>query len=183
MFFLKTLDISNKRFTTICKKTDAIGICAKDQRGTGPGRKMEPARRKLVMEHIQMFPRYTSHYSRKSNLNTRYLSPELNIKKMFSLYKEYCTEKNATPVKESYYRYIFNTQFNLRFHRPNSDTCSRCDTYGNIIKHSQDEIKIREAQIKQEVHHKKAEKALAIKKSDVLDNKDSADTCVICFDL
>ncbi|CAG9762722.1 unnamed protein product [Ceutorhynchus assimilis] len=45
------------------------------------------------------------------------------------------------------------------------------------------ETKIKEAQIKQEVHHKKAEKALATKKSDVLDNKDSADTCVICFDL
>lgn len=183
MFFLKTLDISNKRFTTVCAKTDSIGICAKDQRGTGLGRKMEPARRTLVMEHIQMFPKYTSHYSRKSNLNTRYLSPELNVKKMFSLYKEYCTEKDATPVKESYYRYIFNTQFNLRFHRPNSDTCSKCDTYENIIKHSQDEIKIKEVQIKQEVHHKKAEKALATKKSDVLNNRDSADTCVICFDL
>lgn len=58
MFFRKTLDISNKRFTTVCAKTDAVDICAKDKRGIGLGRKMEPARQKLVTEHIQMFPKY-----------------------------------------------------------------------------------------------------------------------------
>ncbi|KAK5648264.1 hypothetical protein RI129_003156 [Pyrocoelia pectoralis] len=79
MFFLKTFDVSNKRFTTVCSKTSSLGICGKDRRGTGPGRKMEQKRRKLVIEHINMFPKYRSHYSRQSNLNTRYLSPELNI--------------------------------------------------------------------------------------------------------
>lgn len=122
MFFLKTFAISNKRFTTVCEKSSAVGIIEKDKRGLGPGKKIDSVKRKQVTEHIKMFPKYRSHYSRNSNYKTRYLSPELNIKKMYDLYIKHCEEKKIIPVKHSYYRYIFNTEFNLRFHRPNSDT-------------------------------------------------------------
>lgn len=43
-----------------------------------------------INTHINSFPKRQSHYSRCDNLNVKYLSPELNISKMYKLYlKEY----------------------------------------------------------------------------------------------
>lgn len=94
-FFLKTIDISSKRFTTVCAKTSDASICDKDHRGKGSGRKMDANQRKFVIEHIKLFRKYKSHYSRKSNIDTRYLSTELNISKLYQLYLEFCKEKEA----------------------------------------------------------------------------------------
>ncbi|KAK5648067.1 hypothetical protein RI129_002959 [Pyrocoelia pectoralis] len=82
-FFLKTFDISNKRFTFVCKKTNHLGMAQPDKRGKGKNhRKMNEENRTFVITHIKMFPRYKSHYSRKSNSETKYLSSNLNIKKI-----------------------------------------------------------------------------------------------------
>ncbi|CAH1983569.1 unnamed protein product [Acanthoscelides obtectus] len=58
---------------------------------------------------------------------------------MYKLYQEFCIDKQELPVKESYCRHIFNTEFNLRFHKPYSDTCSHCDNLQNLIKYSTNE--------------------------------------------
>lgn len=42
---------------------------------------------------------------------------------MYDLYKEYCDNNERHPVKISYNRHIFNTQYNLGFHAPHKDTC------------------------------------------------------------
>nr|CAH7733183.1 unnamed protein product [Callosobruchus chinensis] len=63
-FFLNTLSISNKRFTTVCQKISAEGFVQTDQRGKHtPSNKIDNMRRCEVIEHIQKFPRYRSHYS------------------------------------------------------------------------------------------------------------------------
>nr|CAH7733182.1 unnamed protein product [Callosobruchus chinensis] len=46
---------------------------------------------------------------------------------MYELYVEWCNENEKVPVKESYYRFIFCTEFNLKFHKPHSDTCNTCE--------------------------------------------------------
>ena len=33
------------------------------------------------------------------------------------------------PVSPSVFRYIFNTKFNLHFHKIANDTCQKCDGY------------------------------------------------------
>lgn len=183
-FFLKTFDISNKRFTIVCNKTSHLGIAEPDKRGKGQThRKMKDETRNSVINHIKKFPRYRSHYSRKDNAHTKYLSSDLNVKMMYDLYKKACEEENKSPAKLSYYRFIFNNEFNLRFHRPLSDTCSRCDKYQNIIKHSTDTSKIAESKVQLDVHQRKAEKAMTMKKKDIETYKSSTDTMVICLDL
>lgn len=168
----------------VCKKTDALGICEVDQRGKQPSvNKIDQDTRDFVIQHIKLFPRYRSHYSRKDNSNTRYLCPELNITKLYSLYKEHCVENNKVPAKLSYYRRIFNTEFNLRFHKPHTDTCSRCDSLQNIIKHSANEASVNSAKIALEIHQRKANKATEAKDLDVTMHKNMTDTTVICFDL
>lgn len=167
-FFLKTFDISNRRFTTVCEKTSSLGICKTDKRGKASSvNKINQETRNAVIQHIRMFPKYKSHYSRKDNMNTRYLSPDLNIAKLLKLYKEYCEENNHVAVKLSYYRHVFNTEFNLRFHRPHTDTCSTCDALQNVIKHSTNEEKVASSKVKLEHHQRRAEKAVSCKLSDI----------------
>lgn len=184
-FFLRTFDISVRRFQVVCRKTTELGMTEPDKRGKKePPNKIKESSKKFVITHINMFPKYKSHYSRKDNPNTKYLSGELSINKMYKLYEEFCFEKQEAPVKQSYYRFIFNTEFNLRFHKPYSDTCSRCDSLQNIINHSRDDAVLSEAKRDLEIHQRKAQKATDAKKSDIFENKnDSKNTAVICFDL
>nr|CAH7727756.1 unnamed protein product [Callosobruchus chinensis] len=183
-FFLRTFDISVRRFQIVCNKTTDLSMTEPDKRGKKePPNKISESRKKFVISHINMFPRYSSHYSRKDNPDAKYLSGELNISKMYKLYREFCTEKQELPVKESYYRFIFNTEFNLRFHKPYSDTCSRCDTLQNLIKYSTNEDVVTNAKRDLELHQRKAKQATESKKADIAENKNSKNTAVICFDL
>jgi len=53
---------------------------------------------------------------------------------MFKAYQEFCnTVKHVEPKKQNFYRHIFNTEFNLSFHRPNTDTCDICDKLTKTI--------------------------------------------------
>ncbi|KXJ20296.1 hypothetical protein AC249_AIPGENE28589 [Exaiptasia diaphana] len=129
-----------------------------------------------IKQHIQSFPTEISHYSRDDNPNKKYLSADLSINRMYMLYLEkeepqvwkrqqervIAKQQNvAMPqefkpiVSETSYRLIFNTQFNLGFGRPRTDTCSKCDEL-NI---SGDTILLQE-------HHKRAEEGYASKRSD-----------------
>ena len=44
-----------------------------------------------------------------------------------------CLEEVSTPVKESFYRFIFNSEFNISFHIPKSDRCDRCESYQTAL--------------------------------------------------
>ena len=46
---------------------------------------------------------------------------------MYDLYKQTCEKEKNTYVKSSYYRYIFNTSFNINFHVPKTDRCEKCE--------------------------------------------------------
>lgn len=70
---------------------------------------------------------------------------------MYKLYEQFCAEKMVKPEKISFYRYIFTTEFNLSFHRPNTDTCDKCDRLKITIDHGTPEQK-RQAEIEKELH-------------------------------
>lgn len=135
-FFLKTLDFSNTRLQNLInkKKLSSSGVSPRDTRGNRPPEnKINQERISNIKQHINQFPKYVSHYSRKKNPKCKYLDPGLTIKKMYTLYQELCAGKRIQPEKESYYRHIFNTQFNLRFHRPLTDTCGVCAIHCKIL--------------------------------------------------
>ena len=81
-----------------------------------------------VMNHIRSFPAVESHYCR-SETTRMFLEAGLNVSKMYDLYLQMCSENNMEPVKQSYYRFIFKTEFNLAFHQPKKDRCDRCEEY------------------------------------------------------
>lgn len=65
-----------------------------------------------------------------------------------------CENKNKPPVKEYTYRKIFNTQFNLSFHKPSTDTCVTCDKLQHEI-----EAGNLQSKVAKEIHLSKAEAA------------------------
>ena len=96
------------------------------------------------MSHISSFPAQESHYSCKDNHECKYLSENLNIKRMWHLYLQKNEPKQierieeklpfSGRVKESAYRNIFNTCFNIGFGCPRSGMCSTCDSLNVKIK-------------------------------------------------
>lgn len=60
-----------------------------------------------VKAHISSFPVVESHYCLTS-AERQYLEPTLNVSRMYDLYRLKCSENGNTPVKESYYQFIFN---------------------------------------------------------------------------
>ena len=131
--FLNTLAISEKVMRTAVNKRTSDGVILPDKRG---GRyenlkEKDEVVRAAVLAHINKFPKMESHFCRKST-SKEYLHPDLNIKKMFYLYKE----ENEQP-KCSYhtYRRVFKS-LHVSFHHPKKDQCSLCLSYreGNAAK-------------------------------------------------
>lgn len=117
--------------------------------------------------HIKSFPSRESHYSSKDNNGVTYLSPDLTISKMYNMYLEkhesdYLVARRLDQtikpiVKYSYFAHRFNTNFNIHFSSPRSDTCQTCDKFQNILKSETNEDAINELKLEKELHLRKAE--------------------------
>ena len=84
-------------------KTFATGIAKQDQRGKkAPANKIEAGILQTVHDHLNMFQKVESHYSRKDSKKL-YIADtsdfyKLTIMKMYNLYKEKCSDDNIKPV-------------------------------------------------------------------------------------
>ncbi|XP_072402345.1 uncharacterized protein [Diabrotica undecimpunctata] len=186
MFFLKTLDISNGRYSRILNGISDVGITAVDKRGRAPcPNKLSQDVIDKVKRHIDMFPKYISHYTRHYNPRRRYLPSFLTIRKMYKCYLEHCQENNEAPVKEWFYRRVFNTEFNLSFHHPLSDTCNKCDKFETSIKSCTSESDKKKIMCERELHHRKAESGIQAKKEAkiVAETSRNEEVVSVCFDL
>ena len=97
---------------------EAGGSPQLDKRGRHePGSKTPEEAISYVKQHISSFPQYESHYSRTDNPNRKYLSPDLMVAKMYSMYKEKSANDGKEPVSEWLYRRVFSENFNLAFGR------------------------------------------------------------------
>ena len=95
--------------------------------------KISQANTDNVRNHINSFPRYTSHYSRHRNLDREYLNLGLNLNQLHNLYCDECESHNGQPVEKWCYDKIFIEEFNLSFKKPSTDTCITCDRLQNIL--------------------------------------------------
>ena len=70
-----------------------------------------------VRSHIESFPDMESHYPRKES-NRKFLSSNLNIRRMYDLYVEVCQQRGRRADNHRKYRQIFCDEYNLSFHVP-----------------------------------------------------------------
>lgn len=141
-YFLDSFKISDGRLFRALKKVRNGAEPGSDMRGKQtPANKIDDRRVNGVRTHIESFPAHQSHYTRAHNPNKKYLQENLNIKLMYTLYVEYCNSKDEEPVSESFYRNVFNHEYNLDFHHPSKDTCVSCDIYKMKMETETDESK------------------------------------------
>ena len=106
------------------------------------------------------------------------LEPGLNIRKMYELYKRKCEEQQLCPVKNSTYRHIFSTEYNLGFHHPRKDQCLRCKTFKAAG--INEELQLQE---KHDQHLKRKETAQTRKKQDKEEVAKDSSFVTATFDL
>lgn len=183
-YFLQTFQISDGRMTRAIKKLKIGDQPGSDKRGSGiPVNKISDERINVVRKHISSFPSYQSHYTRAENPNRKYLAPDLNVRLMYNLYREYCKEENILPVEEPIYRRSFNNDFNLHFHVPRKDTCLKCDMHKMKMSTLEDENEKKILEIQHELHLRKAEAARTSMKLDTEKSKNDKLFYAFTFDL
>ena len=129
--FLTTLGIGEKTVYLTLDNRSGTGQAQLDKRGHHPpGIKKPDEVRQSVISHIASFPAMESHYAR-SNTSKRFLEKDLNIRKMHTLYCDKHPADSNDQVKNKYYRDIFNSAFNISFHKPKKDLCSFCFSFNN----------------------------------------------------
>lgn len=176
--FLNTLGIPDVWVETTLKKITPTGLKG-DARGRHKNRpvRIPEATLQSVRDHILLFPRVHSHYTRERS-KREYLETNVHsVIRMHKLYLEWAKENNIEKAATlATYRRIFNTEFNLGFFLPKKDQCLTCTKW----KSSQpDERRRMVDQYAEHLENKRKVKALKIK------DKDSASElkCVACFDL
>ncbi|KAF7411835.1 hypothetical protein HZH68_000795 [Vespula germanica] len=120
--FLSTFSVSEKfvRHAMDKKRSSPGGIIGPDQRGRHtPKTKKSEAVKERIREHIKSFPIERSINPKDGN-EKKYLDSRLSIAAMHKLYVLKCQEEGVPEsdiVKESYYREMFKTEFDLCFKR------------------------------------------------------------------
>ena len=132
--FLKTLDISERLVLYTLRKGQRENNCTfspDDQRGRHAAHnKSSDGLLDSVRKHIEQFPTVDPHYTR-ADTNRKFLGSDLNIHKMYQLYKDQQQNKAEQFVKVGVYRKVFCDEYNYSFHQPKKDACKRCEQYSN----------------------------------------------------
>lgn len=163
--FLCTFDLTLKRVRYIVEKcrSNESDICSPDKRGKHDNHlKVSLDQKQRVIQHIEKFPAYISHYSR-THTQKKYLAPDLSVQQMYRLYMQDCEKSDDPPVSLYYYREVFDTNFNLAFHPPKNDTCGKCDRLDMMIKTSESPEELKGEKDK---HLEDAERAYQEKRRD-----------------
>lgn len=174
-YFLSTLNISAKRIYYFFKtvQNPLTNIPRSPNKGNNGKRAVPVEAKDLVRKHINSFNCVESHYCR-ANTNKRYLDPSLNVSRMYDLYIEWLPKEMA-PVKKSMYSHIFNTEFNLAFHRPKKDLCDKCEEFKKIQDPSEEVIRLHDTHLKNKTVGRN-------ERNQDRQNKDNK-TAIITFDL
>ncbi|CAG7633511.1 unnamed protein product, partial [Allacma fusca] len=88
--FLEIFKVTRSRIENLQKRIRLGHLSFEDKRGLQPNpRKLTTEKRATILEHINSFPTYISHYCRANgDPERKYLDAELNVSKMHALYSE-----------------------------------------------------------------------------------------------
>jgi hypothetical protein len=124
--FMDILNIGSRVIETALKYKSGTGLSSHARPVQESHNRIPDTERDRIRDHIKSFPTMESHYCRKDS-QKKYLEAKLNLHQMYLLYKAECNKSNVTAQKLHVYRSIFNTEFNIAFHKPKKDTCSFCE--------------------------------------------------------
>lgn len=123
-FLSQMLKISKKKLTraTMYEAADAVA----DRRGKFPSKKIKYADTEFAKECIQEYATYESRY-KMSATSSKYLHPDLNLRKIYSIYRDRCQFTGNAVLSESSFRNsIFKPFFDLKFRKRGKGECAKC---------------------------------------------------------
>lgn len=134
--FLDTFRLSKNRVQGVVNRHFVNGSSPIEKRGGDRRLKIYELKMNAVVSFIKQFKVIESHYCRSKTAHRQYLQSELNIRKMWRMYNEQADD--ALKVKQSYFRHVFRTKFNIGFGSPRTDECSTCVSLLERIKNCKD---------------------------------------------
>ncbi|XP_031634305.1 uncharacterized protein LOC116347732 [Contarinia nasturtii] len=135
LFIEKLLKVSRGRLFRALKSLE-LNPEAVERRGSFPKKKTGDDAINLVKQFIAKFPTFESHRNKK------YLHPQLNCKKLYNLYCDFCKSKNEVALKNGNFIKIFKENFNLCFVRrvKECDLCTKPGTHKQLSDESKKEL-------------------------------------------
>lgn len=133
--FLNTLGITTCRVQFVMQNFFESGRVPTEKRGGDRKKQKFAAQRQSVHSFLKSLNCVEAHYFRGSSQQRKYLPSELNIKKIYKLFKQ--AHPNS-PVKSSYFRSIFNQDFNHGFGSSRTDVCSKYLEFQEKLKNEND---------------------------------------------
>ncbi|XP_067633255.1 uncharacterized protein [Eurosta solidaginis] len=153
-----------------------------DKRGSGGGKnKLTDEKIQLVKDHINSFPKYESHYTRRDT-SVEYLHADVSLSQMYNLF---CNKFKHDAISISAYSSIFKTM-NIKFKKPKLDTCSSCEKLRakiGIAKQEGDSILLGDLENELLAHQNKADLAYESKRNDKTSASADPTVKVYTFDL
>ena len=185
-FFLQTLGI-RPRLVEYSIHNAVNGFAKQDSRGN---HRAHNKTRDCVTETVRCFirslPAVPSHYCRAST-NRLYLPSSLqNLKRLYLGYKLHMQQQtvgnsqlNTSVASQNVFESVFRNEFNIGFHGPKKDKCSKCEKFKNIP------TEMRSNDIIQEYEQHQAEKqaTYAEHKHDQQLRTENSDVLCASFDL
>lgn len=166
--FLNTLGITNYRVQSVMQNFFESGRVPTERRGGDHKKQKYAALRQSVHRFLKSLNYVEAHYCRGSSQQRKYLPSERNIKKLFKLFKQAHPD---SPVKSSYFRSIFNQDFNLGFGSPRTDVCSKCIEVQEKLKNENDPSRKIQLMTEKRIHKLRAQaffKLLKEKKEEMI---------------
>lgn len=153
--FLSIFMISKNRVQGVVHRNFQSGKSASERRGGDRKGKTHAEKKIAVISFVKKLKCNESHYCREKSSKRVYLSPDLNIRKLWSMYqKEH--ERDNLQVTKYYFRKIFRTRFNIGFGSPATDQCSTCLSLNERIKRCNNDVKKVTLRTERNVHSMKA---------------------------
>ncbi|XP_075976955.1 uncharacterized protein LOC142977119 [Anticarsia gemmatalis] len=129
-FYLGTLAISQKPIYNVHMKKTDVNTPKPDGRGHNKAstHALPIEVKDRVRKHICSFTTVDSKPIIQHCKKKQYLDPSLSKVQMYNMYVSECSRENSVPVKESMYRKIVNTEFNICFRKVKTESqlCDRC---------------------------------------------------------
>ena len=121
--FISTLGISTFRINYLLhhKLSDSKTTVLKDNRGNHNPKHLTEQQQTDLQEFFDNVTKYESHYSDSGRL---YFAPGENGSSLFEAYKSSVTSAVCIDTFRRFLR-----SYNVSFHQPRSDTCSKCDIF------------------------------------------------------
>lgn len=122
--FLGVLNISKHRVDGVLKRFFEKSEMPAENRGGDHTSQKNQNKRDAIIQFIKGIVIIEKHYCRGKS-SREYVSSDLSIAKLWRMYIKQNNDAHLS-VKESFFRHIFNTRFNIGFSAPQTDVCSTC---------------------------------------------------------